>query len=178
MKFWMYPMEDRMSGSGRGGNNRRRPFKRQEQRPRDDWQGQSLLPGKKKSDKDTLRLDRNRGAMIDRPQWTPVRLPSTPISTPDCPVCGKPIRDISAAITDKNSGLPAHFDCIIAKISENEVQDRGDVVAYIGGGRFGVVHYQSPQDTKNFKIKKIIEWEVKENRAEWRQPIADRFSAT
>ncbi|GHV81988.1 hypothetical protein AGMMS49991_05460 [Spirochaetia bacterium] len=163
--------------SGRGGN-RRRPFKRQEQRARDDWQGQSLLPGKKKSDKDVFHIDRNRGTMIDRPQWSPVKPPSTPIPSPDCPLCGKSIRDISAAMTDKNSGRPAHFDCIIAKISENEAQERGDVVAYIGGGRFGVVHYQNPLDTKNFKIKKIIEWEEKENRAGWRQPIADRFSTT
>ncbi|GHV89271.1 hypothetical protein AGMMS50267_16310 [Spirochaetia bacterium] len=167
-----------MSGNGRGGNSRRRPSKKQEHRAKDDWQGQSLLPGKKKSDKDIFRPDRNRGAMVNRPQWAPVKPPSTPIPAPDCPICAKPIRDISAAMTDKNSGLPAHFDCIIAKIAEKEVQDRGDVVAYIGGGRFGVVHYQNPQDTKNFKIKKIIEWEAKENRAGWRQPIADRFSTT
>jgi hypothetical protein len=56
--------------------------------------------------------------------------------------------------------------------------EKGDAVTYIGGGRFGVVHFNNPQDTRNFKIKRIIEWEDKGNRAEWRQTVADHYSVT
>jgi hypothetical protein len=81
-------------------------------------------------------------------------------------------------LTDKASGNPAHFDCVLGKIADNEIREKGDVISYLGGGRFGVVHYGNPHDVKGFKIKKIIEWEDKENRADWRKTIADHFSVT
>jgi hypothetical protein len=129
--------------------------------------------------------DRARGSRnqtpkntYDRPKWQPVKLPSTPLPSPDCPVCGKPIKDISIAFTDKASGSPVHFDCALEKVSEHEAREQGDIISYIGGGRFGIVYYNNSQDLKNFQIKKIIEWEDKENRADWRKNIADHFSVT
>jgi hypothetical protein len=103
---------------------------------------------------------------------------SEPIPVPLCPYCGKPIRDLSAALTDKTSGEAVHFDCVLARLTENETLERGDAVIYIGGGRFGVVHFNNPSDTRGFTIKKIFEWEDKENRAEWRKSLADHFSVT
>jgi hypothetical protein len=85
---------------------------------------------------------------------------------------------MAAALNDKFSGAPVHFDCVIARIGENEALEKGDAVTYIGGGRFGVVHFNNPQDTKNFKVKKILEWEDKENRALWRRDISDHYSLT
>ena len=35
-----------------------------------------------------------------------------------CPKCGQPITDISSAITDKESGKPAHFDCILNQVNQ------------------------------------------------------------
>jgi hypothetical protein len=112
-------------------------------------------------------------------------LSAGPLPVPDCPWCGKPIKDISAAITDRNSGQPVHFDCVLARISDGENLDRGDAVSYIGGGRFGIVHFSnSPEDQRRsgefrkFVIKKVFEWEDKENRAEWRQSIRDHYSVT
>jgi hypothetical protein len=108
-----------------------------------------------------------------------------PIPVPDCPYCGKPIKDLSAALSDKSSGAAVHFDCVIARIAENEILEKGDAVSYIGGGRFGVVHFTNPSDlpgrspaSHKFTIKKIFEWEDKENRAEWRKFIADHYSVT
>jgi hypothetical protein len=101
-----------------------------------------------------------------------------PIPSPDCAYCGKPIRDMSVALNDRASGAPVHFDCVIARLTEGERLDRGDTLAYIGGGRFGVVHFTNPQEPRNFKIKKILEWEDKENRADWRKNISDHFSLT
>jgi hypothetical protein len=103
---------------------------------------------------------------------------SEPLPAPNCPYCGKPVQDISSAISDKNSGEPVHFDCVITRIAENEVLEQGDAVIYIGGGRFGVVHFNNPQNTQDFTIKKILEWEDKENRSEWRKSVSDHYSVT
>jgi hypothetical protein len=81
-------------------------------------------------------------------------------------------------MTDKNTGEPVHLDCVIGRIAGGEILEPGDVVSYIGGGRFGVVHFNDSRDLQNFKIKKILEWEDKDNRAEWRRSISDHYSVT
>jgi hypothetical protein len=96
----------------------------------------------------------------------------------DCPYCGKPIKDICSAVGGKDGVAPVHFECALAMLGEREVLEKGDVLAYIGGGRFGIVHFNNPQNVKTFKIKKIFEWEDKEHRADWRKSISDQYSAT
>lgn len=95
---------------------------------------------------------------------------------PVCSVCGQTIRDISTAINSKNDGSIIHFDCALELISKNENLDAGDKLTYIGQGRFGIVHFAVPGDTKHFSIKKIIDWEEKEKKAEWRDKMADLYS--
>jgi MoaA/NifB/PqqE/SkfB family radical SAM enzyme len=85
---------------------------------------------------------------------------------------------MASALMDKNSGQPVHFDCVITRIEEHEFLEKGEVVAYLGGGRFGVVRFNHTQNSRNFSVKKILEWEDKENRAEWRKTIADHYSIT
>jgi hypothetical protein len=156
-----------MSSSGRGGNSRRGFRRKDKDKDKD---------AKKKAD--NPRFDKHRGIFVDRPKWVPPVLSAEPIPVPDCPYCGKPIRDLAMALTDKASGAAVHFDCVIARLAENETLDRGDAVTYIGGGRFGVVHFNNPQDTRGFTVKKIVEWEDKENRADWRKSLADHYSIT
>ncbi|MDR2786675.1 MAG: hypothetical protein LBB83_12265 [Treponema sp.] len=173
-----------MSGSARGGNNRRKPFRRRDRTGdetaapgRNSWQDNFLKKGRK-HESEFAGFGSAGASHFERPKWTPVKLPPVSLVVSDCPICGKPIKDISSALTDKSSGNPAHFDCILGKIADNEIREKGDVISYLGGGRFGIVHYSHPQDAKGFKIKKIIEWEDKENRADWRKTIADHFSVT
>jgi len=186
-----------MSGSGRGGSNRR-GFRRRERdrdnRPKDN---SGNNPGANKKKADNPRFDKTRGVLIDRPRWTPPQVSAEPIPVPDCPYCGKPIKDLASAIADKDSGQAVHFECIIGRLAENETLERGDAITYIGGGRFGVVHFNTPQEGSNpqgdrrdagsghagadnhtFTIKKIFEWENKDERADWRRLLADRFSVT
>ncbi|MDR0624676.1 MAG: hypothetical protein LBG10_09660 [Treponema sp.] len=183
-----------MSSNGRGGNNRRKSSRRRDQfspgsgkndghhsrhinRDNDSRQD-AARPGEARRFGESVRFDKNRGNLYDRPRWTPPKTPSGPLPVPDCPYCGKPIKDISSAISDKNSGEPVHFDCVMARIAESEVLEQGDTVTYIGGGRFGVVRFKNPQNLQDFEIKKIFEWEDKENRAEWRRSISDYYSVT
>jgi hypothetical protein len=100
------------------------------------------------------------------------------LPSPDCPYCGKPIQDISQAIADRESGTPVHFDCVVARITEAETLESGDSVTYIGGGRFGIVNFNDPGDSQRFRIKKILEWENRENRPEWRGDVSDHYSLT
>jgi hypothetical protein len=164
-----------MSGNERGGNRRRgfqrREKEREKEKNRDRW-GREV----KKKGAESPRFEKARGA--DRPKWVPPTMACEPIPVPDCPYCGKPIRDISAALTDRNSGEAVHFDCALGRLRDNESLERGDAVTYIGAGRFGVVHFANPHDPRGFIIKKIFEWEDRENRAEWRKSLADRYSVT
>jgi hypothetical protein len=79
---------------------------------------------------------------------------------------------------DRDTGVPVHFDCVIARIAEGEVLEKGDEISYIGGGRFGVLRLEKGSGRKIFSIKKILEWENKENRAEWRSTLSDHYSIT
>jgi hypothetical protein len=114
---------------------------------------------------------------------------------------------MSTAIADKDTGVPVHFDCVTSRIAFGEKLDKGESVAYIGGGRFGIVSFsgsasiprsfpveshsrenaeagepKNRQDrsstsfSHDFTIKKIIEWESKEKRAEWRSVICEHYS--
>ena len=74
-----------------------------------------------------------------------------------CPKCGQPITDIDSAIADKSTG-------------ENEK------VAYIGQGRFAVLQYENIRDQRHFTIKKIIEWESREQQSEWRDELSGLYS--
>ena len=176
-----------MSGSGKAdngrGNSRRHQFRRRNNNDEgfDSLHGNSSVrayqkPQEKKQA--ALRASpqecrRNEKPHVERPKWTPQRMNTNPLPVPDCPFCGKPIRDISQAIADKDTGIPVHFDCVINRINVGEILEKDDSVTYIGGGRFGVVSFSARNE---FKIKRIIEWENKDKRAEWRSEICEHYS--
>jgi hypothetical protein len=159
-----------MNGSGKEGNNRRRSFRH---RDRDEnWSRE----GKKRDNQP--RYDKQKGIVLSRPKWSAPKVSHEPLPQLQCAFCGKPIKDISLALADKSTKDSIHFDCAIAQIAKDEKLERGDVVTYIGGGRFGIVHFDSPHDHRKFKIKKIFEYEEKDARADWRNMLAERYSTT
>jgi hypothetical protein len=181
--------------NGKDSNNRgrRRPFKKdgrqerpgQDSRDNQDRNGKGDFWKRKRGEKPRLsgavpRYDKN-GVLYERLRWTAPKLNTDPLPSPNCIRCGQSITDLHAALTDGKTGEPVHFDCIISELAEHETLDEGDLISYIGGGRFGIVHFnkgEEKRETGNFTIKKIIEWENKENRAEWRGVIADHYSVT
>ena len=132
------------------------------------------------------RGESQRGSAYPRLKWSPPPPPSEAIPSPDCPLCGKPIRDMASAISPKSTGgveeaaaiVPAHFECVLQEIGKKEKLERGDSIAYIGGGRFGVVRFVNPHEGHRFEIKKIFEWEAVEQRAPWRKTVSAHYSAT
>lgn len=93
-----------------------------------------------------------------------------------CAKCGKPIKDLSAALANKTDGSPVHFDCVLQFLQASEPLQANETITYIGQGRFAVIKYASMVIMKEFTIIRIIEWEDKNQRAAWRGKIADRFS--
>ena len=90
------------------------------------------------------------------------------ISGPDCSICNKTIRDISAAMTDIETDKPAHFDCIIKKLSDSETIGKQEKMIYLGSGNFGIVKIIN---NKKFEIIKKIQYEAAEERIDWRKDM-------
>lgn len=93
-----------------------------------------------------------------------------------CPKCNMPITDVSSAMADKVTGKPVHFDCVLAQLKQNERVGENEKIAYIGQGRFAVLYYENPRDQKKFVIKKIIEWEDRDQKSEWRDELSGLYS--
>jgi hypothetical protein len=196
--------EEPMNSSGKAGNGRGNNRKRSRRRNFDsEWKkadsGQesdnSNKNGFPKKQADMTRkegIPKEKPFSVDRPKWTPLKTNPDPMPVSICPWCEKPIRDISSAIADKETGVPVHFDCVTARIALGEKLEKGETVAYIGGGRFGIVcsgSYQSkaPEQisasgrgstplNRDLTIKKIIEWESKDRKTDWRSAITELYS--
>lgn len=95
-----------------------------------------------------------------------------------CEKCGKEIKDLNIALSDKNTGSPVHFDCILEFIKKTEEIREGEEVIYIGNGNFAIVSFENPKTRKNFKIVKLIEWEEKNNSHQWKEKIKELASST
>ena len=93
-----------------------------------------------------------------------------------CPKCGQPITDIASAIADKATGAPLHFDCVLNQVKQSEPTGENEKVAYIGQGRFAVLQYENIRDQRHFTIKKIIEWENREQQSEWCNELSRLYS--
>lgn len=95
-----------------------------------------------------------------------------------CEICGKVIspEDIESAVSNRETGNPAHFDCVLKQICDSEKPGPNERVTYIGQGRFAVLHFENPHDLRHFSIRRTIEWEDRDNRLEWRNEMAGLFS--
>ena len=92
-----------------------------------------------------------------------------------CAKCGKPIEDMTSAISDAE-GKPMHFDCVLDNLKSKEKMLPGQQMTYIGNGRFAVVTFENPRDLRKFKIEKVIEYEDKSKQVAWRSEMADLYS--
>ena len=92
-----------------------------------------------------------------------------------CPYCGEAIKDITGAIASKETGEPAHFDCVLKLLEESEPHAENEKIIYIGHGNFAVVLFENPHKPRKFKISRLIEWEDKKQKLEWRMSILDYY---
>lgn len=91
----------------------------------------------------------------------------------DCPICQKPIYDLSTAMAEKESGSPAHFDCILQRLTEAESLGPSEKIVYVGGGVFGVIEYAEKTETR-FTVKRRIRYEEEGKKQDWRKALSIR----
>ena len=91
---------------------------------------------------------------------------------PLCPLCEQSIRDILTAIMIDDG--PAHFDCVLKKLTDEEELRVKEKICYLGGGSFGVVKFQN--DPSMFSIRKRIQIEPKDTPIDWRKRIAENVT--
>jgi hypothetical protein len=165
-----------MSDQGAGNKNRndrrgggRRPFGKPRQRP----DGQNPRPeGQKPRSDERGRNEQGKARPAAfRENLAQVVTPPPPSSPPpDCPLCGKPIMDISSALAEKASKAPAHFDCVLNSLSEIEKLGSQERLVYLGCGSFAVVE-GNPQTPQKFAIIRKIQYEERDSKPDWRKDL-------
>lgn len=95
-----------------------------------------------------------------------------------CDKCGKPITDLTQALSDKSTGQPVHFECILSLLKNTEELKEKEEIVYIGHGNFAIVYFENPRIRSKFKIVKLIEWEDRSKTVEWQVEIAKLGSST
>ena len=105
-------------------------------------------------------------------------LPKITLKTLECSYCKKPIEDLVSALSSRENGSPVHYECVIEKLKNEEKLEKDEKITYIGQGKFGIIHFENPLDTKHFTIRKTIEWEKAENeKSEWRKEITTLYTS-
>jgi len=99
------------------------------------------------------------------------------IEFPQCPLCQKAVRDLTSAITHKESGKPAHFDCILKALRGDNAVQQHEKICYLGKGSFGIVQFREHSGSPSFFIRKRIQYEETETVPEWRQQPSINISA-
>jgi hypothetical protein len=96
---------------------------------------------------------------------------------PPCPLCERPINELSNAINHTETGKPAHFDCIMKQIEALEGGlASNEKICYLGKGSFGILRFQKMAGNIPFIIRKRIQYEILEETPEWRKSL-DKYSA-
>ena len=96
--------------------------------------------------------------------------------TPACPLCGKPVYDLSTAISaSREAGEPAHFDCVLERVVASESIAAGEKLVYLGSGSFGIVEFKDKGESA-FSVKRRIQWEKEGEKKEWRKGISSRIT--
>lgn len=91
---------------------------------------------------------------------------------PVCPICSKSVRYLLTAIAVNDDMEPAHFDCVLKKIGEQEELEPKEKVCYLGNGSFGIITLRSGPGAQRFTVRKTIQYENLDQKIEWRKKIS------
>lgn len=99
--------------------------------------------------------------------------PKPEAECPLCPVCRKPVRELRSAIAHRETQEPAHFDCILRVLREENSLAENEKICYLGNGSFGIVQFRSPAGSPvRFFVRKRIQYEKTDPAPEWRKRSA------
>jgi hypothetical protein len=146
---------------GQGGNPREAAGPGEGQQGPGSQQAASFAPGRE-------------GQGAPREQRLP--RPEDARDLPACPLCGKPVYDLSTALAaSRELGDPAHFDCVLERVLASETLAAGEKIVYLGSGAFGVVEFKDRSESL-FTVKRRIQWEKEGEKKDWRKSMSSRIS--
>ncbi len=122
------------------------------------------------SDKNNRNEQQRRKNFRKRPRWH-----NRQIEYKSCPICGKSVKSMLTAIAVNEEGDPAHFDCVLKQLTEQEKPVSGEKITYIGNGTFAVVKMKPGSRGASFTVIKRIQYENKDLKADWRKRISKRI---
>jgi hypothetical protein len=103
----------------------------------------------------------------------PAKQTAAPRVFPECPVCGEPVRELASALTHRQSGKPAHFDCVVKELREANPLGPQERLCYLGGGVFGVLIWKVEGNPASFVIKRRIPYEDPHAPQEWKRQLQE-----
>jgi hypothetical protein len=123
-------------------------------------------------------MDEQRSGRKRRRRYQGRRKEHPPIENrnfPICPLCGKELREISSAIAERETKQPAHFDCVLKQLQEQEPVKQDEQYCYLGKGVFAVIKFtQTGQKGQQFTIVRKIEYEKEDEIPQWRKDESKR----
>lgn len=141
--------------NNRNGRNNRRNRNERNDRGRRNYGGNEQRGRfKRRRRRDFFRRNRS-----ERKDW------------PRCPICEREVMDLSSAITYRETGTPAHFDCVMRKIGQNEDVSQNEKICYLGKGSFGIIRMQKAGGSVPFIIRKRIQYETMDTVPLWRKEL-------
>jgi hypothetical protein len=140
----------------------------QQERGQPDAQGDRRRGGQQRRDRQPGRGGRGPGGRAPEPV---LQKPEVPLVFPDCPICGKQVRELSSALTHKITQQPAHFDCVFRELREANPLSPQEKLCYLGGGCFGILEFRPTGGPAGFVIKRRIQYEEKDPPQLWKKPL-------
>lgn len=152
------------------GPNGERGDRQHQGRRQGGGQGPAQQPGGSRHGSQSPRA-RGRPHKGGAPQPQEAPRPAAPIVLPDCPVCGKQVRELASALTHRIARQPAHFECVLRELLDSNDVAPEEKICYLGGGSFGILEFQASGGATRFVIRKRIQYEEKEAPQEWKKPL-------
>ncbi len=79
-----------------------------------------------------------------------------------CPLCNKPIHNLSTSINHRETGKKVHFDCMLRELKKEYHLNPNEEIYYIGSGRFGIVEKVKKGKNTEIIIKRRIQYEERD----------------
>ena len=102
----------------------------------------------------------------------PERPQMRPEECPDCPICGKIVRNLNIAIEEKNSHEPAHFECVMRQLSAEIDLKPQEKLHYLGSGYFGIIQLKEGKGLSSYSIKEKFQYEDVSKKSDWRKKMS------
>ncbi len=74
-----------------------------------------------------------------------------------------------------SDGMPVHFECAVKVVAELLKPQEGEKIIYHGNGCFAIISSQN-QKQRKLKFVRSIEWEKRNEIAEWRKKLQESIS--